>query len=67
VEVRVRPAVAGAVVRLGDASARTDARGIARLPVCLRGPGVRRVTVTSADYAPSGALVRAVGEGGTCS
>ena len=36
--VRVRPAFAGAVVRVGNRSARTDARGVARLRVCLRGP-----------------------------
>jgi S-formylglutathione hydrolase FrmB len=67
VEVRVRPAVAGAVVRFGGGSARTDARGVARLAVCLRGPGLRRVTVTSAGYAPSVASVRAVGTARSCS
>lgn len=59
--IRLRPALAGARVRVGKRSARTDARGIARVRVCLRGPGRRRVIVTAPERRPVVRRVRVVG------
>jgi S-formylglutathione hydrolase FrmB len=58
VRAAVTPALAGALVRLGRARAVTDERGVARLRVCLRSPGRRRVRATVANRLPARAAVR---------
>ncbi len=59
--IRVRPPFAGALVRVGGRSARTDAAGIARVRVCLRGPKRQRLRVTAADRRPVVRYVRVAG------
>jgi S-formylglutathione hydrolase FrmB len=64
VRAQVRPAAAGAVVRLGRARAITDERGVAHLRVCLRSDGRRRVRATVADRLPASAVIRGHGRPG---
>jgi len=55
--VRVRPAVAGAIVRIGNRRARTGPRGRARIVMTLRRPGRRTVRVTKPGFAGARAAV----------
>jgi S-formylglutathione hydrolase FrmB len=66
VRATVSPRVAGAVVTLGSARAVTNRRGVARLRVCLRSPGRRRVRATVANRLPARAVVRGRGRAGSC-
>jgi S-formylglutathione hydrolase FrmB len=66
VTVQLTPALAGARVTLGDRSVPTDARGRARLRVCLPSRARRRVVVQAMNYLPATAVVRSRGRRGSC-
>ncbi len=66
VTVTAQPAVAGAVVRLGRWKARTDERGVARLRVCLRAPGPKRLRAGAQNLLPATATVRVNGRRRSC-
>lgn len=66
VTATVTPAAEGVAVRLGRARAVTDARGVARLRVCLREPGLRQVRASAADRLPGVARVRVRGRARGC-
>jgi S-formylglutathione hydrolase FrmB len=66
VRATVSPPVAGAVVRLGSARAVTDGRGIARLRVCVRSPGRKKVRATVANRLPAATVIRSRGRARSC-
>jgi S-formylglutathione hydrolase FrmB len=59
ITVKVTPAVAGAVVRLGKLSVATDDHGTARVRFCLDAGRQARIRVSAADHLPASTVVRA--------